>query len=167
MNTKTMLSTAALLTGLVVFSAEAGSFNQPSSDWNSNWGFRGPSQQQVDLNRADMIERKDGGYYDQWNVHQTYHVNAPHTTYSYGDHYADDTYVGTQVNNTAIGQQFHNDCEGTNVDCSNTGDNNDDVTADQTFTNSNIEGDADNNGQQTNQVVDVNGDLNYGGNYGN
>ncbi len=152
---------AAALTAFVAVSAYAGMFNQPSCDWNCNFGFRSPSQQQVDLNRADLIERKDGGYYDQWKSHHSH--THKHTSHHYGDHYADDTYVGTQVNNTAIGQQFSNDCEGTNVTCGNKGQNNDDVTAKQKFEDSDIEGDADNNGDQYNTVVQ--GDVNQGGGY--
>lgn len=162
MNAKIRTLSAAALTGLIVTPALAGQFNQPSSDWNANWAFRGPAQQQVDLNRADLIERKEGGFYEQWHQHHSH--NHKHTSHHYGDTFADDTYVGTQVNNTAIGQNYQNNCEGYKAHCSNKGKNTDDVTANQKFKDSDIEGDADNNGDQQNVVVQ--GDVNQGGGYG-
>lgn len=71
---------------LLASSAQAES---PSRDWNGNYSFPSSSAATVRLLQADLIEKKDGGYYDSF---------GPVTVWSYST-----TTAGTIINsNTEI-----------------------------------------------------------------
>ncbi len=45
--------------------------SQPSTDWNGNFQFRSQSERANDLTQADLIERREDGYYGQWSQNYT------------------------------------------------------------------------------------------------
>ena len=100
---RTLCVVGALLMGPA--SVLANDWGNPSLEWSGHLRFNGPSQEQVDLNRADMIKRERGGYYGQWRTTSV--------TNNYGD-----TYIENMNSSTSIGSQ-------TVTEVSIVGDNND------------------------------------------
>jgi hypothetical protein len=58
---------AALAIAVLCFSGGASAQQNtslPSGDWNGSWGFSSPSAQQFRMLQADIIEKKEAGYYE-------------------------------------------------------------------------------------------------------
>lgn len=54
-----------LLTGAALaLPAPAQNVSLPSNDWNGSWGFSSVAEQQLRLLQADIIEKKEEGYYE-------------------------------------------------------------------------------------------------------
>lgn len=88
----TMTIAAATMLLLGASAAHANDWGNPSTDWGGHIRFSDPNNEQVNLNRADMLKREKGGYYDQW--HTTSITN------NYGD-----TNIENMNSSTAIGSQ--------------------------------------------------------------
>lgn len=151
---KNFLSAFVVTTALST-TAFAGEFNQPSHDWRGNQPFVAKGQ---GIERLYLREKKEGGYFGQWNVH----IDQDSTHHHYGDTYADDTYVGNQVNNTAVGSssvtKVDVDGEGNSVKADASSKNTADTSADQKVTADHMDGDATDNSSGSNHVNDVAGD---------
>jgi hypothetical protein len=87
---RTLCVLGVMLLGTV--SAVAGDWGNPGVDWSGHTRFNDANQDQVNLNRADMIKRERGGYYGQW--HTTSITN------NYGD-----TNIENMNSSTTIGSQ--------------------------------------------------------------
>lgn len=87
---KLLVAGALLLVGAAP--AYANDWGNPSTDWNGHVRFNDANERQVNLNRADMIKREQGGYYGQWHTTSV--------TNNYGD-----TNIENMNSSTAIGSQ--------------------------------------------------------------
>lgn len=61
---------------LIVVPALSWAQSQPSSDWNGNFQFRGEGGRANSLMQADLIERADGGYYEQWSQTNVFYTTS-------------------------------------------------------------------------------------------
>lgn len=66
--------TIFLAAALIALPAAGWAQSQPSSDWNGNFQFRG--DRTGALLQADMIKRADEGYYQQWQVNNTFYTTS-------------------------------------------------------------------------------------------
>ena len=46
------------------------------SDWNSSYGFPGTAKHQTNMNQADLIAKKETGYYDGLGKSQVYNITT-------------------------------------------------------------------------------------------
>lgn len=46
------------------------------SDWSGSYGFMGPSKHQTNMNQADLIVKKETGYYDGLGKSQVYNITT-------------------------------------------------------------------------------------------
>lgn len=103
------LTVAMGITVLLASAALAQNANHPSSDWNGNWGFSSPSQQQIRLLQAEMIAKREEDYYARAGQ-QVYHVHNESTLHHYeGPYFGEgeygDIHVGDEIgqNTNVIG----------------------------------------------------------------
>lgn len=67
------------------------------SDWNASFGFPGSSKHQTNLTQADLIAKKESGYYDGLGKSQVYNI----TTTSIGTMTTSTTTISGNENNVA------------------------------------------------------------------
>lgn len=67
------LLTATCLLALPCAAAWADS---AGSDWSGSYGFAGTAKHQTNMNQADLIEKKETGYYDGLGKSQVYNIST-------------------------------------------------------------------------------------------
>ncbi len=68
--------TILVAAALIALPATGWAQSQPSSDWNGNFQFRSGGARAEALMQADMIERADEGYYQQWTNYNTFYTTS-------------------------------------------------------------------------------------------
>lgn len=61
-----------LLATLLALLSGAAHAQTPSVGWSNSYTFPGPNRHQTNMNQADMIEKKETGYYDNLGRNTTY-----------------------------------------------------------------------------------------------
>ncbi len=67
------------------------------SDWSTSYGFPGSAKHQTNMNQADLIAKKEAGYYDNIGKTQVYNI----TTTSIGTMTTTTTSINGNDNNVA------------------------------------------------------------------
>lgn len=67
------------------------------SDWNASFGFPGSAKHQTNMTQADLIAKKESGYYDGLGKSQVYNI----TTTSIGTMTTSTTTISGNDNNVA------------------------------------------------------------------
>lgn len=65
---------AALLTLPILLFGTAAQADSSGSDWGSSYSFTSPSKQQINMSQADMIAKKESGYYDGLGKTEVYNI---------------------------------------------------------------------------------------------
>lgn len=69
---KKLISIACALT----LSATAAWADSAGSDWSGTYGFMGAAKHQTNMNQADLIAKKETGYYDGLGKSQVYNIST-------------------------------------------------------------------------------------------
>lgn len=75
-----------VLTCCLALSATAAWADSAGADWSSSYGFPGAGKHQVNMTQADLIAKKESGYYDGLGKSEVYNITT--------------TSVGTLTNTT-------------------------------------------------------------------
>ncbi len=71
--------------------------DSPGSDWNSSYGFPGSGKHQTNMTQADLIAKRESGYYDGLGKTEVYNI----TTTSVGTMTTSTTTITGNDNNVA------------------------------------------------------------------
>lgn len=61
---------------LLMLPAAAAMADSAGSDWSGSYGFMGPAKHQTNMNQADLITKKETGYYDGLGKSQVYNITT-------------------------------------------------------------------------------------------
>lgn len=82
---------------LLVLPAGAALADSAGSDWSGSYGFPGAGKHQTNMTQADLITKKESGYYDGLGKSQVYNI----TTTSIGTMTTSTTTINGNDNNVA------------------------------------------------------------------
>jgi hypothetical protein len=92
---KFIITVAALVTTFPVLSQSA------SGGWSNIYGFSGNAKRSADVIQADLIAKKEAGYYD--NVGRQTYNNQLYTTNTYGTYTSSTTTITSETNTNING----------------------------------------------------------------
>lgn len=92
-----MLAKLVILHVLAVFLPCTAIADSAGSDWNASFGFPGSAKHQTNMTQADLIAKKESGYYDGLGKSQVYNI----TTTSIGTMTTSTTTISGNENNVA------------------------------------------------------------------
>jgi hypothetical protein len=85
----------AVFASLVVFGCGSALADSPGSDWSSSYGFPGSAKHQTNMTQADLIAKREAGYYDGLGKTEVYNI----TTTSIGTMTTSTTTISGNENN--------------------------------------------------------------------
>ncbi len=92
-----MLKTGFCFCLLLVLQLNAAWADSGGSDWSSSYGFAGTAKHQTNMSQADLIAKREAGYYDGLGKTEVYNI----TTTSIGTMTTSTTSITGNSNNVA------------------------------------------------------------------